>query len=199
MDSPWVNDRIKYLIKKKKAIFRKHKVLNTVDYAILTEIMLELSKAKYHERLAIKLSDAKTAPKTCWSILKTFVNGSKTPLILPLLVNNKFVTDFLLKANLFNDFFREQCRRITNDSFLPKNQIFETVTRLFNFDTYTIIKLICSLDPNKAHSCDGISTCILKLCTTSISKTLHILFNNSVMDQYFPNEWRKANINHPSS
>ena len=84
---PWMNDRIKHLIKKKDAVFQKQKESNTVDYAILGDITLELSnaisfpKAKYHKRLAIKLNDTKTAPKTYWSILKTFANGSTIPLI----------------------------------------------------------------------------------------------------------------------
>ena len=161
---------------KKKAIFQIQKDSNTVDHDILSNITLELSnairfsKTKHHEILWIKINDPKIAPKTYWSILKTFANGSKIPLIPPLLVNNKFVTDFLEKANLFNDFFREQCRPITNDSSLPNNQTLETVTRLsdINIDTDTIIKLIRSLDPNKAHGCDGISIHMLKLCATSI-------------------------------
>ena len=178
------------VIKKKKAIFQKQKKSDTVDHAILSDFTLELSnvisfsKAKYHERLAIKLNDPKAAPKTYWSTLKTFVNSSNNPLIPPLLVNNEFVTGFLVKANLFNDFFREQCRPITNDSSLPNNQTIETVTRLsdINISTDTIIKLVCSLDPNKAHGFDGISIRMLKFCLTSISKPLNILFNNSVID-----------------
>ena len=89
-----------HLIKKKKSIFQKEKESNTVDHTILSNITLEFSnairfsKVKYHEILAIKLNDPKTAPKTYWSILKTYVNGSKIPLIPPLLVNNEFVTDF---------------------------------------------------------------------------------------------------------
>ena len=59
---------------------------------------------KYNEKPAIKLNDPKKAPKIYWSFLKIFVNGSKIPLIPPLLVNNEFVTEFLVKANLFNDF-----------------------------------------------------------------------------------------------
>ena len=68
------------LINKKKAIFQKQKQSNTVDHAILSNITLALSnaisfsKAKYHERLAIKLNDPKTAPKTYLQILETFVN-----------------------------------------------------------------------------------------------------------------------------
>ena len=183
-----MNEKIKHLINKEKAIFQKQKQSNTVDPAILSNITLELSnatisKAKYHERLAIKLNDPN------WSIVKTFVNGSKVPLIPPLLVNNGFVTDFLDKANLFNVFFREQCRPITNDSSVPNNQTIETVTRLsgINIDIDTIIKLIRSLDLNNAHGCDGISIRMLKSCATSISKPLHILFNDSVISECFPN------------
>ena len=63
-----------------------------------------------------------------------------------------------------------------------------TVARIsdFNTDTDTIIKLIRSLDPNKAHGCDGTSIFTLKLCATLISKPLHILFDNSVMNECFP-------------
>ena len=47
---------------------------------------------------------------------KTFFNGYKVPLIPHFLVNNEFATDALVNANLFNDFFREQCRHISNQS-----------------------------------------------------------------------------------
>ena len=169
-----MNGRIEHLIKQEKAIFHKQKESNTVDHFILNDITLQLpnairfSKAKYHER-----------PKVYWSVSKTFVNGSKIPLIPLLLVNNEFVTHFLVKENLFNVFFREQCRPTTNDSSFSNNQTIETVTRLsdFNINIDTIIKLICSLDPNKDHECDGISMRMLKLCATSISKPLYVLFN----------------------
>ena len=146
-----MNERIEHLIKKKKDIYYKE----------------QKESDKYHERLAVKLSDPKTAPKTQLSILKTFVNGSKIPLILPLVVNSEFVADFLAKANLFNDFFREQCGLITNDNSLPNNQTIETATRLsgIKIDTDTIIKLR-PLDPTKG--CDGISIHMLKFCATSI-------------------------------
>ena len=40
--------------------------------------------------------------KTNWSVLKTFYNDKKIPLIPPLLIDNKFVTDIRTKANIFN-------------------------------------------------------------------------------------------------
>ena len=63
-----------------------------------------VSKTKYFEYLAINLSYHQTSSKTYWSILKTFVNGIMIRIILLLLENNKLITDFKLKANLFNYF-----------------------------------------------------------------------------------------------
>ena len=78
--------------------------------AITTNISnaVNSSKFKYHGRLAKELNKPNTAAKTYWSNLKTFVNDSKIPLIPPLSVGNRLVTDFLAKANLFNDLLRKQ-------------------------------------------------------------------------------------------
>ena len=62
--------------------------------------------------------------KTYWSILKTLYNDENIPLIPPLLVDDKIVTDMKTKANIFNTFFAEQCTRLKNNSKLPLNQIF---------------------------------------------------------------------------
>ena len=93
------------------------------------------------------------------------------------LVNNKFVTDFLVKANLFNYFFREQCRPITNDSSFPNNQTIETVAKLsdINVAADNIIKRIRSLDPNKAYGCDGISIPLLKLHNVNLNVYISFL------------------------
>ena len=67
-----MNEKIKHLINKERAISQKQKQSNTVDHVILSNITLELSNAisfsiaKYHERLAIKLNDPKLLQKpTC--------------------------------------------------------------------------------------------------------------------------------------
>ena len=65
-----MNEKIKHLINKKKAIFRKQKESNTVDHAILSNITLALSnaisfsKAKYHERLELNVMTPKPLQKT---------------------------------------------------------------------------------------------------------------------------------------
>ena len=74
------------------------------------------SKLKYYECLANKLNDPKTGPKTYWKIIKTFLNDTKIPLIPPLLVSNQLVSDFLEKANLFNDYLSKQRTAINNSA-----------------------------------------------------------------------------------
>ena len=80
-------------------------------------MILERKEKHYH--LSLKLNNLKTSAKTYWSILKSFYNGSKAPLIPPLLVNNKIVPDLPKKANLFNDFFATPCTPLTNSIVLP--------------------------------------------------------------------------------
>ena len=55
----------------------------------------------YYYQLAQKLNDPKTSSKTYWSILKTFYNGKKVPLIPTLFINKKLEPDFKLKAKRF--------------------------------------------------------------------------------------------------
>ena len=47
--------------------------------------------------------------KTCWSLLNRFLKNKRIPLIPPFFHENKFVTDFKEKVELFNTFFAKQC------------------------------------------------------------------------------------------
>ena len=64
--------------------------------------------------------------------------------------------------------------------------------------TLVQVKFIKGLDPNKAHGHDGISIRMIKLCASWISKPLNILFKNCLENEYFPNEWKRANISVPA-
>ena len=77
-----------------------------------------------------KLTKFHKSSKAYWSLLKTFLNNQKIPLIPPLYHQGGFITNFKVKTELFNSFFASQ-----ND----------------------IAKIIQNLDPNKAHGHDKIS------------------------------------------
>ena len=121
------------------------KVLNSLTQD--TSDAITSSKPKYYKGLVNKLNDPKTSSKTYWKILKTFVNGTKIPLIPPLLVSNQLVSDFLEKANLFSDYISKQCTTIDNNSAIPANTSFVTDERLSIFDIYPgdTVNLIFSL------------------------------------------------------
>ena len=67
----------------------------------------------------------KPVPKHIGQSLNLSIMIAKKPLIPPLLVNNKFVSDFTEKANLFNDFFATQCTLLSNNSVLPSAIFFK--------------------------------------------------------------------------
>ena len=83
----------------------------------LSEMILK-RKNDYHCQLSDKLNDPETIAKAYWSIFKTLYNGKKIPLILPILVSNKLISNFKEKAIYFNDFFVSQCTPVSNDSAL---------------------------------------------------------------------------------
>ena len=100
------------------------------------------------------------------------------------------------KSNLFNEFFPQQFNTIEDDSTPPNDLLFETRERISSFDISKdkISKIIRSLPPNKAHGDDGISIRMLKLCASSISKPLFLLFKHSLENECFPNKLTKGNI-----
>ena len=102
----------------------------------------------------------------------------------------------MVKANWFNNYFSQQRTTVDNDSSIPPNITFATEQKLstLEFCTDDIVKIIKSLDPNKAHGHDEISIRTIKLCATSIAKPLSILVRNYFENQCFPKEWKKANI-----
>ena len=106
------------------------------------------------------------------------------------------MTNFSEKANLFNEFFTQQCNTIEYDSAVPNDLVFDTTEMILFFDISKdeITKIIRLLDPNKTHGHDGISIRMLKLCASSISKSLFLLFKHSLENECFPNEWKKSNI-----
>ena len=112
-----MNENIKTNIKEKNTFHQKD-IENgrfESDLILLEKLITELNdlifstKTLYYENLAKKLNNPLLQTKTYWSIPKTFYNDKKFPLIPPLLVDDKFVNDTQTKADIFNNFFAEQC------------------------------------------------------------------------------------------
>ena len=125
--------------------------------------------------------------------LKTFLNNKKILLISPLYLQGDFVTNFKIKAELFNSFFVSQCCLVKNDDKLPSHLNYKTDNCLLtaNFSIDNIAKIQQNLDPNKAHGHDNVSIRMLQLCGNSICKRLDLIFKQAIESGSFPSEWKK--------
>ena len=105
---------------------------------------IESSKERYYTRIANRLNNTQKISKTYWSLLKIFLNNKKIPLIPPLFHENRFITDFKEKAELFNSLFSNQCSLLKNCSKLPTNlrYVIDKKLRTINFTTDNIEKLL---------------------------------------------------------
>ena len=157
---------------------------------------MEESKDTYYSNLSKKLVKQKSSPKTYWSVFKRFWNNKKIPCIPSLFYENKLVTDFREKAEIFNSFFAKQCSLINSDSSLPCEIIKKTNNSLYSvrFSTKDILQIINNLDSNKAHGHDEISIKMLQICGSSICRPLQIIYKSCLDRGKFPQEWKKANV-----
>ena len=57
-----------------------------------------------------------------------------------------------------------------------------------------ILKIIRSLNPNKAHGWDEISVRMIKLCDSAFVVPLKIIFMSCLRDGTFPDIWKHANV-----
>ena len=109
---PWMTEKVKVKIKWKHKVYRDYlkNGKSEADYMhvhhAITDVsqLISESKDKYYNKLSMKLTNLKTGSKTCWSILKTYYNGRKIPIIPPILKEGKLEPDFKIKANCFNSF-----------------------------------------------------------------------------------------------
>ena len=137
-------------------------------------------KSKYYSQVAKRLLDPSTSPKMYWSILKTFLNNKKIPVIPPTFHDNKSIINFRQKSKIFNSHFSKQCTPLINNNKIPSecprksNESLSSIT----FEINGIGKIIKNLDPNKSHDHDMLTIRMVKLCGESVYKRLN-LFKNS--------------------
>ena len=190
-DPVWMNETIKSKITATNVLYKKYIQNGRFEsvFVCLKKFIIELNelisstKALYYENLAKNLNNPLLQAKTYWSILKTFYSDRKIPLIPPLLVDDKFVADIKTKANIFNEYFAEQCTPLKNSSVVPINQRFLTQSRLtsLDFNEEHVLKIIGALNIHKAHGHDDIRIRMIKICDKPLLKPLILLFQFSIL------------------
>ena len=202
-DPPWISSEIKTAIKRKHRVYKKFllrgKRQEDLDLVKAAQYeatkMIQKAKENYYLTIGHKLSDPSHGIKAYWSVLNRLINKKKSLNIPPLLENGLFVTNPSSKANILNDYFVEQCSILTTGSTLPTFQPRPTsFLQNVNIDREEILKIIRSLDSNKAHGCDEISIAMIKICDTSIVEPLLMIYEKGLEKGVYPSIWKRANI-----
>ena len=123
----WMDQLIKQLIKERDSCYSKYQSQGrrVEDLHIVTSLtdkineQISNNRKSYFLNLSNQLNDKCLNPKKYWTLLRSFYNGRKVPLIPPILKGNKYVSDFTEKANYFNEFFSLQCSSVVNSPALP--------------------------------------------------------------------------------
>ena len=103
--------------------------------------------------------------------------------------------NFTAKAEVFNDYFIAQCTTIDTGSEIPKfNSPIASPLTEFTISDEKILRIIRSLNPNKAHGWDDISIHVIKVCDDALLLPLRLIFENCLNQGIFPDMWKKANI-----
>ena len=202
-DPPWISSEIKTAIKRKHRVYKKFllrgKRQEDLDLVKAAQYeatkMIQKAKENYYLTIGHKLSDPSHGIKAYWSVLNRLINKKKSLNIPPLLENGLFVTNPSSKANILNDYFVEQCSILTTGSTLPTFQPRPTsFLQNVNIDREEILKIIRSLDSNKAHGCDEISIAMIKICDSSIVEPLLMIYEKGLEKGVYPSIWKRANI-----
>ena len=194
-DTPRIIDDVKKAVKRKHRVYRRYvkRGRKPEDWTRVNQVkndatkMITDAKNKYYSGLGKKLCDPNVRVKTYWKTMHKIINKKQVMNIPRILLNGVFSTNFQNKANLFNEFFVQQCSILQNGSVLPHTD-YKTNVRKFSvsINEAKIISIIRKLSPNKAHGCDNISIHILKTCDTVIARPGKIIFEKCIETDRFP-------------
>ena len=201
-DDAWITPEVKTAIKRNTRVYRKwvNRGRNPCDHDKVREIrnatnkLIKEAKLAYYTNLGSKLSDPNTGQKHFWTDFKRIINKKVNTNISPI-INGVYISNCKQKADIFNQYFANQCTINDNGSNLP-NVISKTDASLSHVSVTRsqIVNIINN--SNKAHGCDGISVAMLKLCAVVVAISLQIIFNDCINSGLFPDSWKYASV-HP--
>ena len=202
-DAPWITPKLKTAIRRNSRVYRKwvKRGRNINDYDQVREVqnitskLIRQSKKLHYEKLGEKLSDPLTGQKHFWNAFKRISNKKKHTNIPPIIENNTYVSNFRQKANIFNDYFADQCKILDNDSTLPL-VVYNTNASIYhiNITINHIVGIINKMNSNKAGGYDEISVRMLQVCASEVASPLQIIFQKCINTGMFPDSWKYANI-----
>ena len=194
---PWITTETKRLIRKKNRWFNLAKKLNTGKaWKRYKKIKSECQRTcrQTHDKYLNNIFEEDQSNKKLYEFLKSRkqdnigISDLKDK-------NNILTSDPLKKANLihevFNSVFSNPSPKISAN-FDEKDRL--PTLKPINVTLIGILKLLKSLNPNKANGPDSVPGNFLKLCAYEIAEMYQVLFQASLDQGVVPPDWKKANV-----
>ena len=205
---PWITRDIKRLIKKRDRWYRRQKksrhnqdITKYKDLKRQTQQELRKAYWKYVDGIVSTSEENNNQPFSCMKKFWTFIkhrrsDGSSIP---PLKSDGILHSDSTEKANILNGQFQQAFSHkhdITEAEFKNKCKMQGKFKEIHNINITEngVLKLLNSLNPNKAAGPDNISPRVLKHLAHDIAPILTIIFRRSYETGEIPDIWRTANV-----
>ena len=197
--SPWLNETIFNLMKKRDKIKKKAKVSHTNDdwkeyRKTRNKVTFEIKKAKkkyYTEKIKESQGRAQS-----WEILKLLMPAKCSDSVN----NSNDKNENVKLANKFNTHFanvansRTYDDNITNMAPVKEANCNPNPLELSLVTEMDVLKEIYALKNKKSAGIDGISSYILKLCAFETVKGITYIINRSIFEGKVPTRWKIVKI-----
>ena len=201
-DPPWVNSRIKKLIRKRKRLYDKFKRTNkNADFETYKQFWnrvtyeLRTSKQYENEKLAGKLKNDTLGPKDWWNTLKQSSSVCKIRQSNHCILMGKRILKTGTKVKYLMIFFSDQTKLDESNASLPNSHcISDNLLESIQTNPQRVESMLKSLKVGKAAGPDSVNNRLLKKLAYPLSFQLCGLYNFSFSSGTVPDLWKKANV-----
>lgn len=201
-DPPWFSSSVRKSIRQRKRAYRRAKRSGLDRHWTLfrelrnkTTSLIKQAKELHTSKLENELHSS-VKNKSWWATLKSFIKPCTSTVIPPLQCDDDIVSDETLKANLLNNFFRDQTLLAeSTSSLLPDlSNLDHLPMESIHISPDEVSDVLKSLSVGKACGPDAVNNKILCELASQLSVPLCNLFNASLESSYFPESWKEANV-----
>ena len=199
-DPPWITTAIRKLIRKRKRAYRKATQQNNLRLwskfrKIRNKVVdsIRQSKQQYVDHLSNKLKSESLSSKDWWSTLKAFITTSQNSSVPTLEKDGNIYSDETDKANVLNNFFRDQTLLNDQNARIPNIACY--VNSFLSNLVITppeVESVLKSLPLGKAVGSDDVNNRILREIAHELSYPLCSLINQSLRLGIFSDTWKDA-------
>ena len=194
----WFDKEVIHLRNVKNTVWRMAHAKNTpaawAKFKKVRNKLQALIRVKHKQFIANLGESVKNNPKRFWSFVKSKSKSDSIP--SKVLWNNQTAESPAHKAELFNKYFASVFKHDVNNPIILQDAINASTVILSDITVSEseVVKILSSLNVNKAVGVDDLSPVVLKECCNQLKSSICNLINRSLIEGTVPNGWTLANV-----